>query len=197
MAAFGTPSILSSAASFRGRARDGRRVGRAGQDSGGHVWRKIPCMGDVPGPRSGAASVVVGDKIYMFGGYGGGGRLGGCCLRISALSRTCLNLRSFLQKTFMSTTLRARCLSASTLMGQQRLVNVRTMASFSTTIACTSLGATMAKPGSTIFTNTASSSIVGGLSKPREKNLIRDSATSLLFTETLSSFLEATMVPAG
>eukprot|EP00611_Tribonema_gayanum_P007104 TRINITY_DN16471_c0_g1_i1.p1 TRINITY_DN16471_c0_g1~~TRINITY_DN16471_c0_g1_i1.p1 ORF type:complete len:513 (-),score=180.22 TRINITY_DN16471_c0_g1_i1:25-1563(-) len=31
--------------------------------------------GDVPGPRSGAASVVVGSKMYMFGGYGGSGRL--------------------------------------------------------------------------------------------------------------------------
>jgi N-acetylneuraminic acid mutarotase len=45
------------------------------------AWRQIvPCGGTgkdtVPGARSGAASVVVGTKMYMFGGYGGNGRLG-------------------------------------------------------------------------------------------------------------------------
>eukprot|EP00941_MAST-03F_sp_MAST-3F-sp1_P001790 g1790.t1 len=34
------------------------------------AWRLIPAKGELPGPRSGAASVVVGDKLYLFGGYG-------------------------------------------------------------------------------------------------------------------------------
>lgn len=44
--------------------------------AGSHVWRQIRVKGGtVPGPRSGAASVIVGDMMYMFGGYGGNGRL--------------------------------------------------------------------------------------------------------------------------
>jgi N-acetylneuraminic acid mutarotase len=39
------------------------------------TWRKTNSGGNIPGPRSGAASVVVGDKLFMFGGYGGNGRL--------------------------------------------------------------------------------------------------------------------------
>jgi Kelch motif len=43
------------------------------------TWSRIPVCGPdalVPPPRSGAASVVVKDKLYVFGGYGGGtGRL--------------------------------------------------------------------------------------------------------------------------
>eukprot|EP00903_Cladosiphon_okamuranus_P012455 g11664.t1 len=47
-------------------------------------WRQVkanvPASGasagdQIPGPRSGAASVVVGNKLFMFGGYGGSGRL--------------------------------------------------------------------------------------------------------------------------
>ena len=38
-------------------------------------WRQVACHGQIPGPRSGAASVVVGNRLYMFGGYGGSGRL--------------------------------------------------------------------------------------------------------------------------
>ncbi|CAM9508868.1 unnamed protein product, partial [Phaeothamnion confervicola] len=43
-------------------------------------WRVVPQnasnpLAEVPGPRSGSASVVVGNKLYMFGGYGGNGRL--------------------------------------------------------------------------------------------------------------------------
>jgi len=38
-------------------------------------WRRVKSHGQKPGPRSGAASVVVGDRMYMFGGYGGSGRL--------------------------------------------------------------------------------------------------------------------------
>ncbi|GBG28284.1 Kelch domain-containing protein 10 [Hondaea fermentalgiana] len=38
-------------------------------------WRRLPCVGDTPGPRSGAASVVLGSKLYVFGGYGGEKRL--------------------------------------------------------------------------------------------------------------------------
>lgn len=38
-------------------------------------WRPIVSQGSPPGPRSGAASVVLGNKMYMFGGYGGSGRL--------------------------------------------------------------------------------------------------------------------------
>ena len=58
-----------------------------------HHWRPIVMKGDIPAPRSGAASVVrmsrricgvdsdnvltqiVDDKLYIFGGYGGNGRL--------------------------------------------------------------------------------------------------------------------------
>lgn len=38
-------------------------------------WNKVPLSPKsavVPPPRSGAASVVVGGKLYVFGGYGGG-----------------------------------------------------------------------------------------------------------------------------
>ena len=38
-------------------------------------WSKVPVSPKsnvVPPPRSGAASVVVGGKLYVFGGYGGG-----------------------------------------------------------------------------------------------------------------------------
>ena len=38
-------------------------------------WRRVACTGSIPGPRSGAASVVVDDRMYLFGGYGGLGRL--------------------------------------------------------------------------------------------------------------------------
>lgn len=39
-------------------------------------WRQIVCdNGARPGPRSGAASVVYKDSLYIFGGYGGNGRL--------------------------------------------------------------------------------------------------------------------------
>mmetsp|Transcript_5128 Transcript_5128/g.7089 ORF Transcript_5128/g.7089 Transcript_5128/m.7089 type:complete len:496 (-) Transcript_5128:14-1501(-) len=38
-------------------------------------WRAIQCRGSIPGPRSGAASVIVENILYMFGGYGGNGRL--------------------------------------------------------------------------------------------------------------------------
>ena len=41
-----------------------------------HQWRQHTVIkGILPGPRSGAASVVVGNKLYVFGGYGGSGRL--------------------------------------------------------------------------------------------------------------------------
>ena len=41
-----------------------------------HQWRQhTNTKGIIPGPRSGAASVVVGNKLYVFGGYGGSGRL--------------------------------------------------------------------------------------------------------------------------
>lgn len=39
-------------------------------------WREIVSNGPKPDPRSGAASVVVDNKLYIFGGYGGHGRLG-------------------------------------------------------------------------------------------------------------------------
>jgi Kelch motif len=38
-------------------------------------WSKVPVSPKsafVPPPRSGAASVVVGGRLYVFGGYGGG-----------------------------------------------------------------------------------------------------------------------------
>eukprot|EP00512_Aurantiochytrium_limacinum_P009530 CAMPEP_0171543530 /NCGR_PEP_ID=MMETSP0960-20121227/2984_1 /TAXON_ID=87120 /ORGANISM="Aurantiochytrium limacinum, Strain ATCCMYA-1381" /LENGTH=830 /DNA_ID=CAMNT_0012091213 /DNA_START=307 /DNA_END=2799 /DNA_ORIENTATION=- len=38
-------------------------------------WRRLSCVGDTPGPRSGAASVVLDSKLYVFGGYGGEKRL--------------------------------------------------------------------------------------------------------------------------
>eukprot|EP00948_MAST-09A_sp_MAST-9A-sp1_P001266 g1266.t1 len=39
------------------------------------TWRKLNPCGERPSRRSGAASVVVGDKMYLFGGYGGTCRL--------------------------------------------------------------------------------------------------------------------------
>ena len=44
-------------------------------NSAARFWRKVKCHGQIPGPRSGAASVIVDTKMYMFGGYGGSGRL--------------------------------------------------------------------------------------------------------------------------
>lgn len=39
-------------------------------------WRQLACKGgQIPGKRSGAASVMVGTRLYIFGGYGGSGRL--------------------------------------------------------------------------------------------------------------------------
>lgn len=38
------------------------------------VWRPVSASLR-PGPRSGAASVVFDDSLYVFGGYGGSGRL--------------------------------------------------------------------------------------------------------------------------
>ena len=38
-------------------------------------WRQVNCTGQIPGPRSGAASVIVSNRMFMFGGYGGSGRL--------------------------------------------------------------------------------------------------------------------------
>lgn len=38
-------------------------------------WRPVASKGDPPLPRSGAASAVVGNRLYIFGGYGGGNRL--------------------------------------------------------------------------------------------------------------------------
>ena len=53
-----------------------RRLGsKLSSDPDTHMWRKIHAKGKVPGPRSGAASLVFGDKLYIFGGYGGTGRL--------------------------------------------------------------------------------------------------------------------------
>jgi hypothetical protein len=48
------------------------------RDRQSFLWSKVHLSHDsvVPPPRSGAASVVVQGKLYMFGGYGGGtGRL--------------------------------------------------------------------------------------------------------------------------
>ena len=39
------------------------------------VWKQLSAKGKIPGRRSGAASVMVGTKLYIFGGYGGNGRL--------------------------------------------------------------------------------------------------------------------------
>ena len=38
-------------------------------------WKRLNAKGRTPGRRSGAASVMVGTKLYIFGGYGGNGRL--------------------------------------------------------------------------------------------------------------------------
>lgn len=38
-------------------------------------WQRIPATGTVPPPRSGAASCIVGDELYLFGGTGDGGTL--------------------------------------------------------------------------------------------------------------------------
>nr|PIL96114.1 leucine zipper-like transcriptional regulator [Toxoplasma gondii COUG] len=43
-------------------------------------WRPVQCVGDErPERRSGAASVVYGDCLYLFGGYGGHARLDDLC----------------------------------------------------------------------------------------------------------------------
>ncbi|PFH34937.1 leucine zipper-like transcriptional regulator [Besnoitia besnoiti] len=43
-------------------------------------WRPVQCLGDErPERRSGAASVVYGDCLYLFGGYGGHSRLDDLC----------------------------------------------------------------------------------------------------------------------
>ena len=49
--------------------------GRRSPASAQRCWRRVKCLGDIPGPRSGAASVIVGNRMFMFGGYGGSGRL--------------------------------------------------------------------------------------------------------------------------
>lgn len=38
-------------------------------------WSQVNSSGSSPSPRSGAASVIVDAHMYIFGGYGGGGRL--------------------------------------------------------------------------------------------------------------------------
>lgn len=41
-----------------------------------YKWRQIVGENEIkPGPRSGAASVVFEDSLFVFGGYGGNGRL--------------------------------------------------------------------------------------------------------------------------
>mmetsp|Transcript_32071 Transcript_32071/g.108930 ORF Transcript_32071/g.108930 Transcript_32071/m.108930 type:complete len:99 (-) Transcript_32071:565-861(-) len=42
---------------------------------GERAWTQVKSSGSSPSPRSGAASVIVGSHMYIFGGYGGGGRL--------------------------------------------------------------------------------------------------------------------------
>lgn len=51
-------------------------IPRSPSDRQCFTWRRISPPGLVPPPRSGAASVVVKGRLYIFGGYGGGtGRL--------------------------------------------------------------------------------------------------------------------------
>lgn len=40
-------------------------------------WTELPCTGIIPSPRQGHAAALVGDVMYVFGGYSvGGHRLG-------------------------------------------------------------------------------------------------------------------------
>ncbi len=39
---------------------------------GERAWTQVKSSGSSPSPRSGAASVIVGSHMYIFGGYGGG-----------------------------------------------------------------------------------------------------------------------------
>ena len=32
-------------------------------------WTELPCTGSVPSPRAGHAAVLVGDVMYVFGGF--------------------------------------------------------------------------------------------------------------------------------
>eukprot|EP00743_Colponemidia_sp_Colp-15_P003169 GILK01003422.1.p1 GENE.GILK01003422.1~~GILK01003422.1.p1 ORF type:complete len:516 (-),score=43.59 GILK01003422.1:325-1872(-) len=52
-------------------------VSSACEGSQSRRWRQIHALNskETPGPRSGAASVVYGKSLYIFGGYGGSGRL--------------------------------------------------------------------------------------------------------------------------
>lgn len=45
------------------------------QIGGDRRWTQVKSSGASPSPRSGAASVIVDAHMYIFGGYGGGGRL--------------------------------------------------------------------------------------------------------------------------
>ena len=63
------------AAASSGGMEPGIAHGSAGSIAA-RSWRPLAVKGGaVPGKRSGAASVMVGSKLYIFGGYGGSGRL--------------------------------------------------------------------------------------------------------------------------
>mgnify|MGYP001981058216 CR=1 FL=1 len=59
---------VAVAASGGGTAAAGPPTGR---DRQALTWARMSAGGSLPPPRSGAASVVVKGKLYMFGGYDG------------------------------------------------------------------------------------------------------------------------------
>lgn len=80
-------TLANGSGSGGGGGGSGAGVGSSGSGGGSSTavvskhaqsrcWKEVICKGaTMPYRRSGAASVVVGDKMYVFGGYGGDGRL--------------------------------------------------------------------------------------------------------------------------
>jgi N-acetylneuraminic acid mutarotase len=68
--------LSRSVSGLRVEAGGGRAMNASSNLTMRHQWRQhTNTNGITPGPRSGAASVIVGNKLYVFGGYGGNGRL--------------------------------------------------------------------------------------------------------------------------
>jgi len=74
-----SPSSTASASGSASASASASASGSASTDAIRHslTWSLVNAHGSIPPARSGAASVIVGNKLYMFGGYGGetGGRL--------------------------------------------------------------------------------------------------------------------------
>lgn len=83
--ASGAGAAVAMPATMKGKSSHQHQQAAAARSLRARCWRPIQLNnqvwigseqgGQVPGPRSGAASVVVANKMFMFGGYGGSGRL--------------------------------------------------------------------------------------------------------------------------